>query len=205
MAQPALSRIVARLEREFGGSLFERIPAGVRPTRLGALVVERARRVLREIEEGENMVVAALAGRTGRFRVTEAPLRMQAVVAPAVQTFHAAFPEIEFRLRTAAWRDGVRRLADGRRAHRAVGKPAGVHPLAAVAIDGDVAQRLVGPPTGRRRIAFAVLRRHAPLRTAHRLGPDASRAFTTGSRPSASPRARAARCRSPLPGASRRD
>ena len=114
MTQPALSRIVARLEREFGGSLFERIPAGVRPTRLGALVVERARRILREIEEGEDMVVAALAGRTGRFRVTAAPLWMQAVVAPAVQAFHAAFPAIELRLRTAAWRDGVRRLADGR-------------------------------------------------------------------------------------------
>ncbi len=114
MTQPALSRIVARLEREFGGSLFERIPAGVRPTRLGALVVEHARRIVRDIEDGEEAVAAALAGRTGRFRVTAAPLWMQAVVAPAVKAFHAAFPEIELRLRTAAWREGARLLADGR-------------------------------------------------------------------------------------------
>ena len=114
MTQPALSRVVARLEREFGARLFERIPTGVRSTGLGALVVERARRILREIEEGEDMVAAALAGRTGRFRVTAGPLWMQAVVAPAVQACHAAFPEIELRLRTASWRDGVRRLADGR-------------------------------------------------------------------------------------------
>ena len=114
MTQPALSRIVARLEREFGGSLFERIPAGVRPTRLGALVVEHARRIVRDIEDGEEAVAAALAGRTGRFRVTAAPLWMQAVVAPAVKAFHAAFPEVELRLRTAAWRDGARLLADGR-------------------------------------------------------------------------------------------
>ena len=113
MTQPALSRVVARLEREFGGRLFERIPAGVRPTRLGALVVGHARRILREVEEGEEAVAAALAGRAGRFRVTAPPLWMQAVVAPAVQAFHAAFPEIELGLRTAAWRDGLRLLADG--------------------------------------------------------------------------------------------
>ena len=114
MTQPALSRVVARLEREFGGSLFERLPAGVRPTPLGNLVVGHARRILREIGDGEEAVAAALAGRTGRFRVTVAPVWMEAVVTPAVQAFHAAFPDVELRLRTAAWREGVRRLADGR-------------------------------------------------------------------------------------------
>ena len=114
VTQPALSRIVARLEREFGGSLFERIPAGLRPTRFGALVLGHARRILRDIEDGEEAVAAALAGRTGRFRVTAPPLWMQAVVAPAVQAFHAVFPEVELGLRTAAWREGVRLLGDGR-------------------------------------------------------------------------------------------
>ena len=42
---------------------------------------------------------------TGRFRVTAASLWMQAVVAPAVQAFHAAFLEIELRLRYA--REGI--------------------------------------------------------------------------------------------------
>ena len=113
MTQPALSRIVVRLEREFGARLFERLPSGIRPTRVGALVVEHARRILREVEDGEEAVTAALAGRTGRFRVTAPPVWMQAVVAPAVQAFHAAFPEVELKLRSAAWREGVRLLADG--------------------------------------------------------------------------------------------
>ncbi len=47
-------------------------------------------------------------------RLTAVPLRMQAVVAPAVHAFHAAFPEAELKLRTAAWREGARRLADSR-------------------------------------------------------------------------------------------
>lgn len=114
MTQPALSRVVARLEREFGARLFERLPSGIRPTRVGALVVEHARRILREIGDGEEAVAAAIAGRAGRFRVTAPPLWMQAVVAPAVQAFHAAFPEIELKLRTTAWREGVRQLIDGR-------------------------------------------------------------------------------------------
>lgn len=111
MTQPALSRVLARLEREFGGRLFERIPAGVRSARLGALVVAHARRILREAENGEEAVTAA---RAGRFSVTAPPLWIEAVVAPAVQAFHAAFPEVELKLRTAAWREGLRLLADGR-------------------------------------------------------------------------------------------
>ena len=39
---------------------------------------------------------------------------MQAVAAPAVQAFHAAFPKVELKQRTPAWREGVRLLADGR-------------------------------------------------------------------------------------------
>ena len=113
MTQPALSRVIARLEREFGGRLFERVPSGVRPTRLGAVVVERARRILRETGEGEAAVAAELAGHTGRYRVTAAPVWLQAVLVPAVAAFHAAFPAVELRLRSASWRDGVRLLADG--------------------------------------------------------------------------------------------
>ena len=113
MTQPALSRILARLEKEFGGRLFERIPAGVRPTRLGTLVIGHARRIVRDIEDGEEAVAAEHTGRTGRFRVTAGPVWMQAVVAPAVRAFHAAFPEVRLKLRTAAWREGMRLLADG--------------------------------------------------------------------------------------------
>ena len=114
ITQPALSRVLARLEREIGGSLFERIPSGVRPTRLGAVAIEGARRILRETRDAEAAVAAELAGRTGRFRVTAPPLWMQTVIAPAVQAFHAAFPKVELKLRTASWREGVRQLADGR-------------------------------------------------------------------------------------------
>ena len=47
-------------------------------------------------------------------RITAAPVWMQAVLVPAVAALHAAFPEIELKLRTTGWRDGLRMLADGR-------------------------------------------------------------------------------------------
>ena len=42
MTQPALTRIIARLECRFGGRLFERLSTGVRLTSLGVTVTERA-------------------------------------------------------------------------------------------------------------------------------------------------------------------
>ena len=58
-------------------------------------------------------MAAELAGRTGCYRVSAAPLWLQTVLVPAVADFHAAWPGIELRLRSASWRDGVRLLADG--------------------------------------------------------------------------------------------
>ena len=43
ITQPALSRVIAKLEDRFGGRLFERIPTGVRLTVLGTMVAGFAR------------------------------------------------------------------------------------------------------------------------------------------------------------------
>ena len=81
--------------------------------------------------------------RAGRFRVTVAPLWAQAVVAPAVQAFHAVFPEVELKLRTAAWARG-RPAARG----RPVARQAAVRParLAAWNAAPAPAARLRPPP-----------------------------------------------------------
>ena len=74
--------------------MFERVTAGIRPARPGAIVAELARGILREVGDSEEVVAAAQAGRTGRFRITAAPLRMQAVLAPVVQAFRAAGADV---------------------------------------------------------------------------------------------------------------
>ena len=113
MTQPALTRAVAKLERRAGGALFERLPSGVRPTALGTVAVERARRLAREFADTDVRIGETIAGRGARLRVSAAPLWMRAVVAPAALRFQSACPGVALTLRSAAFVEGVRLLADG--------------------------------------------------------------------------------------------
>ena len=113
ITQPALTRVIARLERQFGGRLFERLPHGVRLTALGATVSGLARRVLREIEAAEEAVDAARSGRTGSFRITASPTWCEAILPEALARFHQDSPGIEIRLQTASRTEGLRLLGDG--------------------------------------------------------------------------------------------
>jgi len=113
MTQPALTRAVAKLERRAGGALFERLPTGVRPTALGTVAVERARRLARELTDADEHVGETLAGRGGRLRVSAAPLWMRAVVAPAALRFQSECPGVGLTLRSAAFGEGLHLLAEG--------------------------------------------------------------------------------------------
>ena len=127
IAQPALTRAIARLERRFGGKLFERLPTGVRLTPRGAAAAELARGVLREIEAAEEKMEAAASGRTGRFRITATAMWMQAVLAPACQAFREKLPGVELTLRTAPFAEGLRLLARGESDLHCGGLDAGEH------------------------------------------------------------------------------
>ena len=113
MSQPALARVVARLEHRFRGRLFERLPNGVRLTELGAALVEPARGIIREYRAAEDGIDAARSGHVAIFRVTANPLWSETVLAQAAARFQEAFPEIELALDTATRTEGIRRLANG--------------------------------------------------------------------------------------------
>ena len=83
MTQPALTRVIERIERRLGGRLFERMPTGVRLTALGAALAAPARGILREYDAASQAVDAARSGAIGRFRVTAAPVWTEAILAKA--------------------------------------------------------------------------------------------------------------------------
>ena len=114
MTQPALSRVISRLERQFEGRLFERLPTGVRLTPFGVTVSELARPLLREFAVAEERLDAARSGRTGTFRVTAGPMWTDAVLPHAAARFHKSFPGIELKIETATRPEGLQRLAIGR-------------------------------------------------------------------------------------------
>jgi DNA-binding transcriptional LysR family regulator len=50
LTQSAMSRSILALEQELGVALFDRTPAGVRPTAAGQMLIERARRILADTQ-----------------------------------------------------------------------------------------------------------------------------------------------------------
>ena len=113
ISQPALTRAIARLEARFGGRLFERLPTGVRTTPFGDTAAALARGVLREIVAAEEKLHAARTGRAGSFRVTAAPMWMEAVLGPALAGFRERAPGIALTLRAAPFAEGLRLLVRG--------------------------------------------------------------------------------------------
>jgi LysR family nitrogen assimilation transcriptional regulator len=93
LAQSALSRRVMRLEHALGVNLFERQPRGVRPTKAGEILVQRASQIdveLRKIEQD----IKSLSGSVDEdvyIAVPQGAARLLA--APIVARFQAAYPK----------------------------------------------------------------------------------------------------------------
>ena len=113
MTQPALTRAIAKLEREFDGQLFERLPKGVRLTSLGVTAAEVGRRLLTEMETAEEQLDATHSGRTGVFRITAGPVWSSAVLPEVIAKFQESFPRIEISVETTSRAEGMRRLVRG--------------------------------------------------------------------------------------------
>ncbi|MFZ0099530.1 MAG: LysR family transcriptional regulator, partial [Gemmobacter sp.] len=77
MTQPAASRMLAEIERAVGAPLFLRQPKGMELTEIGAVMVRRARAMLREMRSMAAEVQALREGQGGAVRVG-------AVTGPAV-------------------------------------------------------------------------------------------------------------------------
>ena len=110
ISQPALSRSIQNLERRFGSSLFLRSAAGVVPTDLGRLYIERARDLLRMADELEGEAIGHAAMRTGRVDVGGGPYPTDSFLGPAVARFVEQFPQVSVQLHSGDWDDLVHQL-----------------------------------------------------------------------------------------------
>ncbi|MBP7608126.1 MAG: LysR family transcriptional regulator [Steroidobacteraceae bacterium] len=110
ISQPALSRSIQNLERRFGNSLFLRSTAGVVPTDLGRLYIERARDLLRMADELESEAIGHAAQRTGRVSIGGGPYPTDSFLGPATARFVEQFPRVSVQLLSGDWDDLVHRL-----------------------------------------------------------------------------------------------
>ncbi len=101
LVQPSVTRQIRLLEEELGVQLFHRTSAGVSPTTEGSLLVERARRVLHELERARAEIRPDPAGVAGVVTLGLLESVVEIVAEPLVSALATHHPGIELRLVTA--------------------------------------------------------------------------------------------------------
>lgn len=99
IAQSALSRRIADLERELGNTLlFERQARGVKLTEAGKLLLADVRRILGDVDAAARRVARSADGTLGTLRVSfsEGMVR-QALLGRALKQFRSQYPGIELK------------------------------------------------------------------------------------------------------------
>lgn len=114
VAQPALSRHVAELEKELGFQLFERLPRGIRLSDPGREFLRESRRVLAEFDGMREAADRIAHGAVGTLRIgfTEIVAWSRPIVA-LFQRFRARHPHVALKLMPLASGSQIADLAGG--------------------------------------------------------------------------------------------
>lgn len=114
LTQSSLSRIIARLEHEFGGKLFHRTGRGLSLTEEGVLALPRIRNIVLESEE----LRASLRGRdrnpSGTVTLAMMPTLTVSIVGPLFEEIRRRHPDIRLRLLEGFSANVAEWVADGR-------------------------------------------------------------------------------------------
>jgi DNA-binding transcriptional LysR family regulator len=100
LGQPAVTRQIRMLEDEVGTPLFERTRQGMVPTAAGEVMVERARRALRELEQGRAEVGLGTDKVAGSVTVGLLESVTDVLLEPLFTTVTARYPGIDLRILT---------------------------------------------------------------------------------------------------------
>ena len=93
--QPPLSLQIRQLETEIGTALFRRLSRGVELTESGALLLERARRILADVEQTKISVQSRARGETGRIRLGFAGATyFQPLIPAMIRAYRKQYPGV---------------------------------------------------------------------------------------------------------------
>lgn len=99
VSQPSLSAQVARMEEELGVTLIERAPSGALLTPKGADILERARAILRDMEDLKASARQESSALEGLIRLGVLPTIGPYLLPLATRRLHARFPQLRFSVR----------------------------------------------------------------------------------------------------------
>lgn len=114
ISQPALSMQIRDLEDSLGTPLVERGPRSLRLTPFGEDFLTRARAILRQVEELEDLARAARSELAGRLRIGVIPTVAPYLLPRLIARMTALYPALELTLRETVTPRLLRDLAEGR-------------------------------------------------------------------------------------------
>ena len=94
LTQPAVSKTLAEVERQFGVTLFSRSTRGTEPTAQGQSLVRFARRVLVDLERTRQALADGGDGAAGHVSVGAMMVALSTWLAPAVQRLKKDHPHV---------------------------------------------------------------------------------------------------------------
>jgi len=136
VTQPALSQQIKELETNLGVTLLERLPRGVRLTRAGQDLVERARRVQTDVRDMER-AARLRQGLSGRLKLGVIPTIAPYLLPRALTRIRARDLTLELRVREAQTSVLLSELADGQIDVAVVSMPVGQPGLVAQPLFDD--------------------------------------------------------------------
>lgn len=98
ISQPALSRSIINLQEKLGVKLFDRFGGKLQPTRYGALVLERGKRILNDRDMLQRDISMLKGGETGVINIGCGPFPAEALAGEAIGRFSRLYPQITVRL-----------------------------------------------------------------------------------------------------------
>lgn len=94
ISQPAATKLLHQLESDLGLPLFERSARGMQPTDYGAAMIRHARAVLTDFRHAHEELEALAGGMRGTLRVGCVASAVPDVLAPALERFKQAHPQV---------------------------------------------------------------------------------------------------------------
>jgi LysR family transcriptional regulator, cyn operon transcriptional activator len=123
LSQSAASRQILALEADLGVSLFDRIGRRIQLTSEGDDLLQRARRLLADIDAIGERARVLKGGQFGTLRVSAAPQVIESVLAPFLPRYLSRHPGVEVRLMEGG-EERLRGQLDRGEAHLALMSPA---------------------------------------------------------------------------------
>lgn len=113
IAQPALSRQIADLERELGLLLFDRIGRRLRLTGEGEQLLEECRSLLNQADAVGERAELLRRGDTGVLKIAASPQFIEATIAGILRRYSASYPNVQVRLFEAVGQQNLAMLERG--------------------------------------------------------------------------------------------